>query len=107
MIQALLTSPATLWALITLLLCFACMEPASATEITANHSTAYLVEIDGAIGPVTQELIVCGIEGYQHGASMVILQMNTPGGLDHSMLEIYRAILDAHVDELGSEHSIL
>jgi membrane-bound serine protease (ClpP class) len=28
---------------------------------------------------------------------MVILQMNTPGGLDHSMREIIEAILDAHV----------
>jgi hypothetical protein len=54
MIQALQTSPATLWALISLLLCFAGMEPASATEITVNHSTAYLVEIDGTIGPATQ-----------------------------------------------------
>ena len=30
-------------------------------------------------------------------ATMVILQMNTPGGLDHSMREIIQGILDAHV----------
>ncbi|MBT8128233.1 MAG: nodulation protein NfeD [Gammaproteobacteria bacterium] len=59
---------------------------------------AYLVEIDGAIGPVTQELIVRTIDNAEaDGASMVILQMNTPGGLDHSMREIVQAILDAHV----------
>ena len=59
---------------------------------------AYLVEIDGAIGPVTQELIVRSIDNAEtDGAVMVILQMNTPGGLDHSMREIVQAILDAHV----------
>ena len=59
---------------------------------------AYLVEIDGTIGPVTQELIVRSINNAEtDGAVMVILQMNTPGGLDHSMREIVQAILDAHV----------
>jgi membrane-bound serine protease (ClpP class) len=59
---------------------------------------AYLVEIEGAIGPVTQELIVRSIGNAEaDGAAMVILQMNTPGGLDHSMREIIQAILDAHV----------
>ena len=59
---------------------------------------AYLVEVDGTIGPVTQELIVRTIDNAESdGASMVILQMNTPGGLDHSMREIVQAILDAHV----------
>jgi membrane-bound serine protease (ClpP class) len=59
---------------------------------------AYLVEIDGAIGPVSQELITRGIDNAESDAAvMVILQMNTPGGLDHSMREIIQAILDAHV----------
>jgi membrane-bound serine protease (ClpP class) len=58
----------------------------------------FLVEIDGAIGPVTQELIIRGIEDAQDaGAQMVILQMNTPGGLDHSTREIIKAILDSRI----------
>ena len=65
--------------------------------VTAGNK-AYLVEIDGAIGPVTQELITRGIDNAEaDGAIMVILQMNTPGGLDHSMREIIQAMLDAHV----------
>ena len=72
------------------------MQYAWAVATTGNK--AYLVEIDGAIGPVTQELIVRGINNAEaEGAAMVILQMNTPGGLDHSMREIIQAILDAHV----------
>ncbi len=66
--------------------------------VTTAGNKAYLVEIDGAIGPVSQELITRSIEHAEaDGAMMVILQMNTPGGLDHSMREIIRAILDAHV----------
>lgn len=59
---------------------------------------AYLVEVSGAIGPVTQELIERSITNAEDAdATMVILQMDTPGGLDHSMREIIKAILDAHV----------
>ena len=69
-----------------------------AAAVATSANKAYLVEIDGAIGPVTQELIVRGIDNAEaDGAVMVILQMNTPGGLDHSMREIIQAILDAHV----------
>ena len=69
-----------------------------ASTAAASVNKAYLVEIDGAIGPVTQDLITRGIDNAEtDGAVMVILQMNTPGGLDHSMREIIQAILDAHV----------
>ena len=63
-----------------------------------SSNKAYLVEIEGAIGPVTHELIERGIESAEEeAADMVILQMNTPGGLDHSMREIIKAILEARV----------
>jgi membrane-bound serine protease (ClpP class) len=66
--------------------------------VATAGNKAYLVEIDGAIGPVTQELITRGIDNAEaEAAVMVILQMNTPGGLDHSMREIVQAMLDAHV----------
>ena len=69
-----------------------------AWAIEATSNKAYLVEVVGAIGPVTQELITRGIDSAEaEGAVMVILQMNTPGGLDHSMREIIQAILDSHV----------
>jgi len=69
-----------------------------AWAVATAGNKAYLVEIDGAIGPVTQELIVRSIDSAEaEAAAMVILQMNTPGGLDHSMREIIQAILDAHI----------
>ena len=59
---------------------------------------AYLIEVEGAIGPVIQELVTRGIDdAEQQHAAVIILQMDTPGGLDHSMREIIKAILDAHV----------
>lgn len=64
----------------------------------ATGNRAYLVELDGPIGVVSQELIVRSISNAEaNGAAMIILQMNTPGGLDHSMREIIKAILDSHV----------
>jgi len=68
--------------------------PAGADE----GGKAYLIEIEGAIGPVIQELVTRGIgDAEQEHAAVVILQMDTPGGLDHSMREIIKTILDAHV----------
>ena len=69
------------------------VEPAFAS----GGDKAYVVEINGAIGPVTEELVERGIDSAEGDGTMVILQMDTPGGLDHSMREIIKAILDAHV----------
>jgi len=72
------------------------LQSAWAVDTPANK--AYLVEIDGTIGPVSQELIMRGIDDAEaEAATMVILQMNTPGGLDYSMRKIIQGILDAHV----------
>lgn len=65
---------------------------------SAAGNKAYILELDGPVGVVTQELIVRSIDNAEiNGVAMVILQMNTPGGLDHSMREIIKAILDSHV----------
>lgn len=59
---------------------------------------AYLVDIDGAIGPVTHDLISRAIEDANtESATMVVLLVNTPGGLDHSMRKIISTILDSDV----------
>ncbi len=79
--------------LIAGLVIMALVEPAFAS----GGDKAYVVEVNGAIGPVTQELVERGIDSAEGDGTMVILQMDTPGGLDHSMREIIKAILDAHV----------
>lgn len=59
---------------------------------------AYVVDVDGAIGPVSQDLITRAIDDAEtDSATMVVLLMNTPGGLDHSMRKIIAAILDSEI----------
>jgi membrane-bound serine protease (ClpP class) len=59
---------------------------------------AYVVDVEGAIGPVSHDLITRAIDDAESdSATMVVLLMNTPGGLDHSMRKIIAAILDSEI----------
>ncbi|MBY6204996.1 nodulation protein NfeD [Halomonas denitrificans] len=51
-----------------------------------------------AIGPATRDFIVRGIErGEEEDAALVVLKLDTPGGLDASMRDIISKILNADV----------
>jgi membrane-bound serine protease (ClpP class) len=73
---------------------------APAASPVETHSTAAVVElrIDGEIEPVLAEYLVNGIEqANRDRASLILITMNTPGGLDTSMRSIIQAILLSHV----------
>jgi membrane-bound serine protease (ClpP class) len=60
--------------------------------------TATLLAIEGAIGPATADFIVRGIaQAQDEGATLVVIEMDTPGGLDTAMRDIIQAILDSSV----------
>ena len=68
----------------------------------ARAGTATVLEINGAIGPATSHYVVHGIEAAQKdGSRLVVLEMDTPGGLDSSMRDIIRAILASSVPVAG------
>jgi membrane-bound serine protease (ClpP class) len=54
--------------------------------------------IDGPIGPATAEYVTSGLaDAADSGAPLVVLQMDTPGGLDTAMRDIIQAILASPV----------
>jgi membrane-bound serine protease (ClpP class) len=71
---------------------------AHAVATASAAEKAVILEIDGAIGPASAEYVVRELRELTPGdTGLVILRMNTPGGLDTSMREIIAAILAAPV----------
>ncbi len=68
------------------------------TTPAAAGERAVVLEVDGAIGPPLADYVVRELEAAKPGqVGIVILRMNTPGGLDSSMRKIISAILASRV----------
>jgi len=66
------------------------------------RADAWLIDVEGAIGPATADHMVRGIaDAEASGAELVILRIDTPGGLDTSMRGMIKSILASRVPVLG------
>ena len=60
--------------------------------------TAILLDLDGALGVATAEYIIDGIDDAQErNANLIIIRMDTPGGLMEPMRDIVQSILGSSV----------
>lgn len=67
-----------------------------ASQALAN--TVWIVPVNGAIGPAISDYLSREIEqAQQENVSLVILRMDTPGGLDSSMRDIIHAITTSSI----------
>ncbi|WP_322804522.1 nodulation protein NfeD [Vibrio alfacsensis] len=67
-----------------------------ASQAFAN--SIWIIPIKGAIGPATSDYLVREIEEAQlNGVSVIILKMDTPGGLDSAMRDIIHSITTSSV----------
>ena len=64
----------------------------------AYGQTIHYLHVDGIVNPVMAEFIMKGIENAaKENAETVVIQLDTPGGLDLSMRDIVKAILSSDV----------
>jgi len=69
-----------------------------AAPLAAAEGIAVRIEIKGAIGPATSDHLIKAIDyANEIGARLVIIEMDTPGGLDSAMRDMIKAILNSEV----------
>ena len=67
-------------------------------SISADGPSVLVIEIDGNIAPLTADRIARGIdEARGQGSSMVVIRLDTPGGLLDSTREIVEEILESDI----------
>lgn len=81
-----------------ILLSFTCLLFSASPGDPDSDKRVYLITIDGAIGPITARIIGEVINSaVEDNAEALVVELNTPGGLDESTRLITKKILNAEV----------
>ena len=81
------------------LCCLLCLLAFSGSSLADNKAgSIWLIDVKGAIGPATSDHMIRGLEQAQEAnAPMVVLKIDTPGGLSSAMRQMIKAILAAKI----------
>jgi membrane-bound serine protease (ClpP class) len=81
-----------------ILLCAALLCAAACPAAHAEQPAVFVVPLEGAIGPASADFVVRAIKkAAKEKAQLVVIRMDTPGGLDTSMRELIKEILASPV----------
>ena len=73
-------------------------EPAKGVAADHSDRIAIVLDLEGPIGPATRDFLIRSLEtAVEREAVLVIVRMDTPGGLDASTRDIIKAILNSPV----------
>jgi len=73
-------------------------QESESTAVETAGRTAYILDVQGPIGPATRDFVSRSLEtAAEQDAALVIIRMDTPGGLDASTRDIIKDILNSTV----------
>ena len=83
---------------ILILVSFLLLAVLMVSGVRAQTPAVYVITIQGTINPVLVDYVERGIEEAEdNGARALIIQMDTPGGLDTAMRDIVKLIVNSRV----------
>lgn len=86
------------WLALLLLLVLGGATGAASVHVAATDGQVHLLTIDGVVNPLTAQYLARGVrEGADARARAVIVQLDTPGGLESSTREMTQAMLNSSV----------